>query len=260
MIDSLRMAKVVGVHPQSNAVDLVFLDNGQAVPHVTVMSLGASSNTGLVDLPTPTESSDPSGVQLTFDRDVFAFCGFVRGLPVVLGFQFPEVCQMLFERADFRVQRHASDVYTTVDKDGNVELFHPSGTYLRIGEDPAHEDLTAQDFDKRWKIARNTDKAVHVKLSVANAGVEKARLQITPDGDVTLQNDRDLAATVGGDATIDVAGSMTTSASVWNHTGPVNVYGDVTFTGQVSANGKRIDETHKHTDVTAGGSQSGTVA
>jgi phage baseplate assembly protein V len=40
----------------------------------------------------------------------------------------------------------------------------------------------------------------------------------------------------------------------------LQVNGDTTFTGQVTANGKRIDETHKHTGVSAGAAQSGTVA
>jgi phage baseplate assembly protein V len=40
----------------------------------------------------------------------------------------------------------------------------------------------------------------------------------------------------------------------------LEVVGDTKFTGKVEANGKRIDETHKHSGVTAGGAQSGVVA
>lgn len=44
-----------------------------------------------------------------------------------------------------------------------------------------------------------------------------------------------------------------------NITGPLNVNGNTTFTGQVAANGHRIDESHKHTGVTTGGGITGVV-
>lgn len=40
----------------------------------------------------------------------------------------------------------------------------------------------------------------------------------------------------------------------------LTVTGNTVFNGQVSANGKRIDETHKHTGVQSGGSTSGAVS
>jgi hypothetical protein len=39
----------------------------------------------------------------------------------------------------------------------------------------------------------------------------------------------------------------------------MSINGNTNFTGQVSANGHRIDETHKHTGVTTGAGQTGTV-
>lgn len=44
-----------------------------------------------------------------------------------------------------------------------------------------------------------------------------------------------------------------------NLTGPLNVNGNTTFTGQVSANGKRIDQTHTHNGVQTGSGNSGAV-
>src|SRR5690606_27008361 len=88
---------------------------------------------------------------------------------------------------------------------GNVELYHPSGTYLRIGTTPAHEDLTGKDFDGQWKIEKNTDKAVHVHLSVKNAGQEVMSLNADPDGNVDLANQGDLNADVGGEANVTAA-------------------------------------------------------
>lgn len=241
-MDSLRLAKVAAVHPEGHSVDLVFLDDGSRIPSVQVMSPGASTNTGVNDLPTP--SLPPSGDKWDLleskDRDLVAVVAFMKRLPIVLGFLYPQVSQMLFAERDRRVERHASDVYTTVDADGNVELYHPSGTYLRIGTSPAHEDLTGRDLDKKWAIRKNTDKAVHVHLAVANAGVEVASLDVAPNGDVSLEHAGDLTTTTGGDAAAEVAGSVAVTAG-----GDLSLVagGNITITaaGNVAVSGTRID-------------------
>lgn len=92
-----------------------------------------------------------------------------------------------------------------------------------------------------------------------------------------------------GTVTLISAGTLTSQAPQWNHSGPVkitgkllvtdtitgqngmavsgdngtgksmSISGDTQFTGQVSANGHRIDDTHKHTGVQSGASNTGTV-
>ncbi|MCK4121410.1 phage baseplate assembly protein V [Ralstonia pseudosolanacearum] len=92
-----------------------------------------------------------------------------------------------------------------------------------------------------------------------------------------------------GTVTLISAGTLTSQAPQWNHAGPVkidgtllvthtitgqagmavsgnngtgnsmSISGNTQFTGQVSANGHRIDETHQHTGVQSGGSNTGTV-
>ncbi len=92
----LRYAKVERV-ASKHAVDLVFLDDGSRVPGVRVLSASASTNTGSVDLATPTPAPDDAGIQPTLDRDAFAVVGFMGNIPIVLGFLFPSVCQLMFE-------------------------------------------------------------------------------------------------------------------------------------------------------------------
>lgn len=92
-----------------------------------------------------------------------------------------------------------------------------------------------------------------------------------------------------GTVTLISAGTLTSQAPQWNHTGPMqidgallvthtitgqagmavsgdngsgnsmSISGNTQFTGQVSANGHRIDDTHKHAGVQSGSSQTGTV-
>lgn len=205
----MKLAKVVAVNPGGHAVDLLFLDDGSRVPGVQVMSGSASTNTGTVDLPEPSSGGWDSSASLTGDRDLIAVVGFYRGLPIVQGFLFPQVCQVLFDRKDFKVERHASDVYKTIDKDGNLEVFHPSGTYLRIAENPAHEDLTGADADGKWAITKNTGKAVHIQLTLKNGGAQKFSLNIDPDGNVVLDHIGNFTQNTGGNFIQNVTGNYT---------------------------------------------------
>jgi len=214
-MSGLKLAKVVKVNPGGHSVDLLFLDDGSRIPGVQVLSGSASTNSGVVDIPEPSGGGWDSSASLTGDRDLIAVVAFYRGLPLVQGFLFPQVCQMLFDRPNFKVTRHASDVYQTVDGAGNVEVYHPSGTYLRIGESAAHEDLTGLDTDGKWKISKNTSKAVHVQLTIKNGGVLKASLNIDPSGNVTLNHEGNFSQHVKGNYSLVVDGSYSATTAAY---------------------------------------------
>lgn len=270
----LRLAHVVATHPEDNSVDVVLVDDGSRYAGVQCLAAHAAGNSGVSNMPdvTPAGSGKWDATAAGPDR-MIAVVGFLhQTAPVVVGFLFPQANSMLFADRNRKVERHVSDVYTSTDGAGNFELSHPSGTYLRIGTDPAHEDLTGKDFDAAWKITKNTGKRVFVHLSVRNGGAEVARLSLTPDGDLEAQCDRDatvtvgrnLTATVAGNASATVAGNLTSSAASWAHTGPVTITGDVTVHGSVAAdgggfthNGTNVGSTHKHSGVSSGLSNTG---
>jgi hypothetical protein len=275
----LSLARVVAIHPESHAVDLEFMEDGRRIAGVQVMARSAGTNFGLSDLSTP--DGDGFGGSNSGTRDVYAVVGWVREHPFVLGFMFPQVAQCLFSDKDRMVYRHSSDVYMTVDANGNTELYHPSGTYLRIGSSSGHEDLTGKDYDKLWKIARNTQSAVHVHLSVKNAGSEVASLNIDPSGNVTESNVGNLSAAVGGNLSANVGGtadvvsggnmSLTAPTITLNGTtiingsltqgkgsngGACSMNGPVTVTNDVIAGGVSLIN-HVHSGVLAGGANTG---
>ena len=237
----LRLARVAAVHPEDYSVDLVMTDDGSRYPGVQVLSSAAMTNCGIADLRTITATGEKYTLTQSTDRDAMAVVGFLAPtVPVVVGFMFPQVNQVLFAEQNRRIQRHASDVYTSTDGDGNFELYHPSGTYLRIGTSGDHEDLTGKDFDGKWKISKNTDKAVHVKLRVSNAGDDKASIGIDPSGNITLQNDGNLSATVGGNLSASINGTTTVNSGGSATVTAPQVLVDspqTTFTGQVIVQG-----------------------
>jgi hypothetical protein len=211
---SLRLGRVVDVHPEDNSVDVVMIEDGTRIAGVQVLTSSATSNTGTHDMPTverPTGADKWDMVKPT-GRDMIAVVGSVGRSAVVVGFLFPQVSQMLFKDKDRRVTRHSSDVYSTVDGAGNTELYHPSGTYLRIGTSPDHEDLAGKDSDGGWSITKNTGAAVHVRLQVANGGAPKATLTIDPSGNVTLEHTGNLVVNAGGTMQLTSAGNMTLTA------------------------------------------------
>jgi len=247
----LQLGIVVACYPEGNAVDIILPDSGSRLSNVQVMFLGSDS-TGTVDLPDPGLPADDTRWLLTNNpaRTIYGIVGSYKGHPVCLGFLLPQVNQMTFKQLNRRIVRHASDVYTTTDKSGNTELYHPSGTYLRIGTTPAHEDLTGLDFDALWKITKNTATAVYVHLTVANAGVVKATLEIDPSGNVALVNQGTLNATVTGNMTV-TANQISLNGVTIDSSGNVNSPATVTATTDVVGGGKHL-KTHTHSDPQGG--------
>lgn len=243
----MKIGYVTATHPEDHSVDLVMLDDGSHLAGVQVMAGAASTRSGDNDLPAP--GAPPSGdkwsvTDLRSGQDLIAVVGYIGRVPLVFGFLFPQVCQMLFARTGFRVDRHTSDWYTTVDANGNVEMAHPSGTFVRVAENPEHEDLTGQDFDKKWKIDRNTTRAPWLSVMLKNAGAEVMRLRCDPAGNVTLHNVGTLTAQVDGNTAI--------TTPQLTLTGKLIVNGDVATTGALTNNGTNVGSSHTHSDPQGG--------
>jgi len=239
MTDGLLLARVVGVHPGDQAVDLVFLHDGSRAPKVQYTSgLPIGTDFGHAGIPRPDGAGDGED---TGGRDIIAVVALFRRLPVVIGFLPPQVCAVLFDEPGRVVHRTPSDVYCTTDAEGNTELYHPSGTFLRIATTAAHEDLTGKDRDGKWAITRNTSKAVHVQLTVANAGAQKASLHIDPNGNASLEHDGNLTVTTGGGIamTAEQAFSLqAASVSIESTSGAVAVTSASNFTATAAATAK----------------------
>ncbi|HEX7906758.1 MAG TPA: hypothetical protein VF534_01515 [Paraburkholderia sp.] len=243
---SLRWGRVAAVHPEDYSVDLVMTDNGQQLAGVQVLSHHASTDSGSANLPNPAMPASGNKWDLTqrTARDVLAAVATFGPYAVVIGFRYPQICQMLFADLDRVVNRTPGDFYTSTDAAGNFEAYHPSGTYFRIGSSPAHEDLTGKNVDGSWAIDKNTGSAVHVHLQVANAGTMVATFDIDPSGNVTLTHNGNLVVNTSGTANVNVTGSATIAApsvtinSPMTHvTGTLTVDGLLTFKDGMSGSG-----------------------
>ncbi len=218
----IKLAKVIKVHPQAYRVDVLMLDDGTQITGIQVMTSMATNRTGITDMPELSRSGEKD-LQFTGEQDAIAVLAYFALMPVVIGFLHPATTQMLFKEKDRMVYRHASDVYMSIDQNGNTELSHPSGSYFRMGVSPDHEDLTGKDYEGRWKIDKNTDTSPYCKLVVANGGQEQASIEITPEGDVSITTQGQLTVNATGDTIIT--------------TPKATINGDVDITGNVNLNG-----------------------
>lgn len=232
MID---LARVVRVDWKSSMVDLVMSSDGRAISGVRVMSHSASTNTGFTDIPKPdvtaTKEFETGGSSKT--RDIIAVVAFYNGLPVVIGFLHPQVSQMMFAEEERMIYRHASDVYQTIDQLGNIEIAHPSGAFIRMATSPAHEDLTGRDFDKKWKIARNTTSQVHIHIEQAGG---LASIDIAPSGAITINSASTVTVTAAGAVAVN-APSVTLNTPTTHCTGALNVDGLITGSSGLAISG-----------------------
>lgn len=233
----LTLARVVQFHPHDNSCDCQLLVDGSRLTGVPVMCQMMTTSSGLVDNHAPEGNAWDAPGSAT--RDVIAIVGKLHENPLVLGFLAKPVSEMLFKRANFRVDRHASDVYSTIDDAGNVELHHPSGTFVRIAEDPEHEDLTGKDWDRLWRLRRNLARRPWLSVGIKNEDGVMATFRVDPQGNVTVQNAGTLQVESAGDVTV-TAPNVTINAAVAIN-GP-----------SLTHNGTNVGDSHVHGGILPG--------
>lgn len=201
----MRTGIVVATHPEDHSVDLVMVDNGERLIGVQVATPSGSTRSGTVDLPAVPEKKDKWDITQETGQDMKALVGFVRGQPVVTGFLYPQINQVLQKDPKMRYSRHQSDVEWMIDGDGNIQLNHPGGAYIRIGETPDKVDTAGKNADGNSKIDRNTGRKVNVRVGLAGNAV---LLTMTPDGAVTFKLEQDFTIEAKGDIAMKADGNI----------------------------------------------------
>lgn len=229
----MRKGIVVATHPSDHSVD-VLLSDGRRLVGVQVMTPNGSARSGVFDMPAvPERGGDKWDISTPNGQDQIAIVDFVDGIPLVTGFLFPQISQMTFNDPKARVTRHQSDVMTVIDGDGNMQITHPSGAFVRLGETPDAVDMAAANTDGNLAIDRNTGRQLYLRVAVPGA----FDLQITPGGQLTL--------TLTQGAVIDAPGGITLNTPL------VSVPdGDVVASGVSLVN-------HIHSGVVAGPANTG---
>lgn len=210
----MKRGIVVATHPEDHSVDIVMSD-GRRLAGVQVMSKNASARSGTIDMPAvPEKDGDKWDITKENGQDQVALVDFVGEVPVVVGYLFPQISQMTFEDPELRIDRHQSDVITTIDGKGNIQIVHPGGTYIRVGEDPDKQDFSGANFDESLAVDRNTETKAWVRVELAGGDVV---LTMDPSGEVTLKSSKKVVVdtpTVEMTGDLNVAGQVTAVGDV----------------------------------------------
>lgn len=203
---NMRQGIVVATHPEDHSVDLVMVDDGSRLSGVQVMSANASSRSGSIDMPAVPEKKNKWDITEKTGQEMIAMVGYVGGRhPVVTGFLYPQVNQMLFKDPKMRFNRHQSDVMSYTDGDGNFGIMHPSGAFIQVGEKPEKPELADQNADVSLKPDRNTGKKVFLRVALGGNAVE---VTMTPDGTCTVKMKQDFNVEAEGDINLKAEGNI----------------------------------------------------
>lgn len=251
-----KLARVTAIHIDTNTVDLSFFDGMQAT-QIPVLTGLQGTTFGLVTTADPTSTGTAFGATATFDgtglnaanTDIYAVVGSFQGPRVsksyfVIGFISPQMTVMKFDTTQLNgkklaIYRHPSDVQVTIDDNACVEIQHPSGTRVAIGDTSEitsqniltnKVDLTGKDLNKLYDLSKSPNaskKAGFVVMDVSgNSATFDGNGTITikdAAGDtITMTNDSiDIKDNAGDDVNIsngtitikDVAGDEVTMAT-----------------------------------------------
>jgi len=235
----ITIGRVYKVYPSANMVDIMMFD-GSLLPKVQVMASTASTTSGKVEMPIPKyEGSDmidksrPYPLQDARDGEsdviaVIAFLGGSLSRPIVLGFLFPEENEILCDTKDqvgnkdgsMLLWKHWSNVYVRVakgateDKPADIEISHPSGLLIKIGDYDG--SLTEQrtpivNWDKdirpfKWKNPSNNELGPVPHLFIYHPS--GTHLVIDDSGNVVIQVEGNVTHTINGDLTETIDGNV----------------------------------------------------
>lgn len=159
----MKRGIVVATHPEDHSVDLVMSD-GRRMVGVQVMTSNGSSRSGVFDMPAVPVKKNKWDISKPTGQDQIAIVDFVDGLPIVVGFLFPQVSQMTLNDPETKMTRHQSDVITLLDGRGNFQMQHPSGAAVIMGESSTRKIIAEKNTDKNLKVDRNKTREVMIFL------------------------------------------------------------------------------------------------
>lgn len=185
----IRYGRVVAVHPERRTVDLVDQDSGWPIAEAVVAAGTVSSDSGSWDVPDvakPASASQGGAIPPSGRALVAAYVLDANRRALVLGFVLPNGSVLVPGEPNRDIKRHPSGAYTTIAPDGSMELYHPSGTYFRIGTG-GHENLGAGLSPTSTAEPTVTLETPAFSLTVAPGGhATMTYTDLTLNGPVTL--------------------------------------------------------------------------
>jgi len=201
----IYFCKVVRFLPSSNTVDVVTIDNNISISSCLVAcSIPAGFAYGTRYFPTHDDNN--SEVEyINSAGDIYCVAAFIDSdynNAVVLGFLFPLETTLSIAEYGLYIFRHESDVIWMVRGDGTMQIYHPSGSIIKIGDNNTNE--VSDTIEKDGIYPAKTDglyirpPADYNKSKTTNLFIDwyqGQKVTLNSDGEIILQT-RDSAATI----------------------------------------------------------------
>ena len=211
--NTIRLARVTRVWPEGQALDCIFLDTGDYGRGVQVMSPYAGSDFGFSGVPAPEKEGDAPNMTNNGDqRTILAVVACLSGISICLGYLHPAGGEMTFAKDQHKnrlIERHTSDFYRTINDDGDLDMVHPSGAFLRLGSGSTPDVLDRKDFRKKWQLKHNKTKKPAMTLHTSGSDLSLSETGLVAKGkEATLTMDSSgLAAAAPNKATLSGGGA-----------------------------------------------------
>jgi len=228
----IYFCKVIRFLPSSNTIDCVTIDNNISLLNCNVAcSTPAGFAYGSRYFPHH-DDQNPEAPYVNSPGDIYCVAAFLENdynNAAVLGFLFPMETTLSIAEYGLYIFRHESDVIWMVRADGTMQIYHPSGSIVKIGDDDSNEvdsdrdqaglypaktdglyvrssaDYNAEKETNlfiRWhkgqEVTLDNDGNAIVKTK-DTAGAVKTTLTMTPDGDITVTATNDITVNAGRD-------------------------------------------------------------
>lgn len=214
----IYFCKVIRFLPSSNTADVVTIDNDISLLGCNIAcSMPAGFVYGARYIPTH-DDANPEVEYVNSPGDIYCVAAFLENdynNAAILGFLFPLETTLSIAEYGLYIFRHESDVMWMVRGDGTMQIYHPSGSIIKIGDDNTNEmtddretgglypaktdglyirpaaDYNAQKETNlfiKWYTGQEItlDKDGKIIAKVKDGSAEKASLTLDPAGTVTI--------------------------------------------------------------------------
>lgn len=138
----IYFAKVIRFYPSNNTADVVTVDNNISLTGCNITcSMPAGFAYGARYFPTH-DDQNPEVEYVNSAGDVYCVAAFLENdynNAAILGFLFPLETTLSIAEYGLYIFRHESDVMWMVRGDGTMQIYHPSGSIIKIGDDNSNE-------------------------------------------------------------------------------------------------------------------------
>lgn len=270
---TIYFCKVIRFYASSNTADVVTIDNNISLLGCNItcsMPAGFAYGTRYI----PTHDDQNAEVEYVNSAgDIYCVAAFLENdynNTAILGFIFPLETTLSISEYGLYIFRHESDVMWMVRGDGTVQIYHPSGSVIKIGDTAENEmtdkidtaglypaktaglyvrDAVDYNVNKESNLFINWYKGQKVKLdSLGNivvstedtSGAVVATITMSPDGKIAIATTeqinvttKDINISASGNVVATVAGNV-----VANVAG--DLVADVTGDASISAENANI--------------------